>query len=176
MFQCDNSRNSNESDELYTTVRIPPTGLRFINGISSSYSETYPPELTGVITGPEYHDIIKRLNDTLSLYWPCTTCYIFGFACVPCTCGTSLLCPAKCISASEEKGQKLLEQVGFRDKFYQRKIFFRIEKRCFTSWLEIKFPSHLKSDKFIDIDDSKLVTSEPNIESVELISDKNKSS
>eukprot|EP01041_Mallomonas_annulata_P010518 gene10518-21934_t len=149
----------NRLNPQMTVVKCRATGLRFVNGISSSYNDTYPNELQEILTESEFHDILKKLNETLITYWPCTTCYIFGFACAPCTCGTSLCCPAKCISEAENKAQKLLEQMGYKDKYYDRCITFKIQKGFCSSWLEISYPTSLQNSISTNYEESCQSTS-----------------
>jgi hypothetical protein len=130
-------------DAFRVIVKLRSNGQSFINGVSSSYEDTYQEQLVGVITESELTDIICRLNETLQSFWPCNACYVFGFACSPFTLGTSLLCPHYCISQSDEHARVMLEQVSLKAKYYDRKIVFRIVKECCSSYVEITYPSHL---------------------------------
>ncbi len=103
-------------------VKLKSNGLRFINGVSSSYENQYQHALRGVVSESELTDIVTRLNDTLLSFWPCTTCYVFGFVCTPFTFGTSLLCPHYCVSQSDEHANKMLLNVSLKAKYYDRKI------------------------------------------------------
>ncbi len=135
-------------------VKLFCNGQRFINGISSSYEIKYSPVLVGVVSEEDIHDIIGRLNDTIQSYWPCNTCYVFGFVCSPFTLGTSLLCPGYCISQSDERAQAMLLNVSLRAKFFDRKITFRIVKHCCSSFVEISFPASLKQGSVGDCENN----------------------
>lgn len=130
-------------DQTYTVVVLKSTGLRFINGISSSYSDDYDPVLVGVISESELTDVVRRLNEVIQSFWPCNTCYAFGYICSPFTLGTSLLVPSYCISHSEKHAKAMLENVTLRAKYYDRNIQFKLVKSFCDSHVEIRFPSSL---------------------------------
>jgi hypothetical protein len=136
-------------------VKLRSNGQNFVNGVSSSYEDTYPEQLMGIISESELRDIISRLNDTLQSFWPCNACYVFGFACSPFTLGTSLLCPHYCISQSDHHAQVMLEQVSLKAKYFDRDIVFRIVKECCGSYVEISFPSRLL-DKQSDVEQGRV--------------------
>ncbi len=141
------------------TVKLRSDGQRFINGVSSSYENVYHEELSGIITESELTDIIKRLNETIQSFWPCTACYVFGFVCSPFTLGTSLFCPHYCISQSDEHAQRMLEQISLKAKYYDRKITFRIVKQCCNSYVEISFPEsllHTVQTEISELEDGKV--------------------
>ncbi|GAB5035059.1 Hypothetical protein NocV09_02300740 [Nannochloropsis oceanica] len=54
------------------------TGLRFINGVSSSYDTTFPPALAGVMSETDFVEAVGRVNNVLVMYWPCTMCFVCG--------------------------------------------------------------------------------------------------
>lgn len=135
----------NDSSSDLLVVKLKCTGLRFINGISSKYDDTFDPMLEGVLTESELEDIVKRLNDSIAEYWPCNTCYLFGFVCTPFTLGTSLLCPNYCISQAEEHANRMLENVSLKSRYLDRRISFKIVKECCSSYVAISFPADLKS-------------------------------
>lgn len=68
-------------------------------------------------------------------------CYIFGFACAPFTLGTSLCCPNYCISRAESNLVNHLEDLSLAARYYDNKIVWKLEKSCWTSWIEIRIPS-----------------------------------
>ena len=53
-------------------------GKIFVNGLSSSYEESYSSELQSVLSREEHIGIISRLNMTLSTYWPGGFVYATG--------------------------------------------------------------------------------------------------
>ena len=126
-------------------VKLHACGLRFVNGISSRYDDTYDPRLEGIISEDELKDIIRRLNETITSFWPCNTCYFFGYAFTPCTLGLSLLVPNYCASKAEIHAQKFLKNISLKAKFYDRKISFYIVKTCCDSYVAIKYPKDLFS-------------------------------
>lgn len=138
--------NEEDSDKNFSCIKIEAKGLRFVNGISSSYHDEYPIALRGIVSEAEFKDVLKRLNEILATLWPCVTCYVFGFACAPCTLGLSFCFPAKCVSYAEDNAQELLHHTSLKDKYYSRGISWKIRKTCCTSWLEIRIPVALLSD------------------------------
>jgi hypothetical protein len=128
------------------TVKCYATGLSFISGISSRYDTTYPNELQGYITEEEFSRAMERLNDKLAEFWPCNTCYIFGYACAPLTLGMSLFCPNYCISQAEENAEKFLNDLSKTAKYYDRNISWKLRKSCWKSWIEISFPISMDGD------------------------------
>ena len=121
-------------------VKAVPTGKMFVNGISSSYEETYSSDLEPVLSRDEHFDIMNRLNSTLAAYWPCGLVYFTGCILVPCTMGLSLLCPMMCISDAEKHATRLLENLSLKAKYFDRGVSFKLEKRCMTSHFVISFP------------------------------------
>lgn len=83
---------------------------------------------------------MERINDKIAEYWPCNTCYIFGYACAPLTLGTSLFCPNYCISKAEENLVRYLETINESPKNYDRRIIWSLHKSFFTSWIQINAP------------------------------------
>ena len=119
-------------------------GKQFLNGIASFYETSYPHELTGVIAKEEFENIMNTLNDTIISYWPCNTCYMFGYVCAPCTFGLSLCCPGYCAGMAEQKAHQFMETISLKKKFYEHKVIWKIRKNCISSWVEISFPIELK--------------------------------
>lgn len=147
-----NISNMEDETELLTvditnpvSIQLRSNGLRFVNGIASRYTDDYDPQLEGIVSESELKDIIRRLNETIQSYWPCNTCYAFGYACTPFTFGLSLLLPRYCASQAEIHAQKFLRNVSLKAKFYDRKICFYIVKTCCDSYVEIKFPRELQT-------------------------------
>lgn len=125
----------------YITVRIKAVGHKFVNGIANVYDlNTYPIELSNVISQDELKGIISKLNHTLTCYWPCSSVFFIGYICIPCTAGLSLFCPSLCVSEAEKQGNKLLNQYTLHHTYYDRNIAFCIKKGCCNSYVEISFP------------------------------------
>lgn len=129
--------------DAFVTYKLKALGQKFIGGISSRYDDKYDRLLENVVSERELARIIDNLNDILISHWPCTTCYIYGYICLPCTLGLSLLGPGYCASYSEQHGQKFLRDVSLTARFYDKGIKFSIVKTCCDSHVEIKFPVHL---------------------------------
>lgn len=130
------------SDE-WEVVQVPATGLIHYTGISSSYSTLFPPSLEGLFTEKEYDAIIEKVNETVSDYWPCDTCYFFGYGCSIFSLGLSILIPHLCASQAEMHLVEVLESYSLTAKYYDRKISFALKKSWFRSYIEIKFPRSL---------------------------------
>lgn len=115
----------------YIILKFSSNGQYYLNGLSSSYSFQYDiitekknlkdkkvsdellQTVRGVISDKEMAQIISRLNEQLLSFWPCTTCFIIAYSCIPCTLGFSLLCPNYCISQAEDHAIRLLENIRF---------------------------------------------------------------
>lgn len=131
----------------WVTVRVPAIGLRHFTGISSRYANEYPAKLTHVLTPSEFVDIIDRLNETIADYWPCTTCYYFGYCCCPCTLGLSVFIPNYCASYSELYATAFLRNVSLKARYFDRKISFTLVKSFCSSHIEVKFPAELLDEE-----------------------------
>jgi hypothetical protein len=129
-----------ETVEDKVTVKCPAIGARFISGIAKQYDDTYPDQLIGVISEKDFENTMEKLNDAIFQFWPCTTCFIFGFACAPMTLGTSLCCPRYCVSKAEDNLTRKLEDTCLMEKYREKEITWSLHKSCFNSWIEIQFP------------------------------------
>ena len=70
-------------------VIIPPVGKTWIDGLAYSYSEVFPKEYLGTyMTEKEFKEFIIMVNNMIDGYWPCPTCFFFGYACSLCSLGT----------------------------------------------------------------------------------------
>lgn len=128
-------------------VFVPAVGVNFpCYGISSAYSLDYPIALKGVVSEEDFKSLVSRLNDTLISHWPCDVCYIFGFACIPCSFGLSLLAPAQCAYDVKERAEELLRQHSYMANYYDRKIVFSLHYSFCSSSLMISFPEGLHRD------------------------------
>lgn len=143
-IKTDNKSNSSKNSELWVRIRIPCTGLRHYSGISSSYSNQYPPQLNPIILKTEFIDIIDRVNQTIRDFWPCDTCYYFGYGCSCCTCGLSICIPNYCATYSEKYAVAYLKNISLKAKYYDRKISFTLVKQCCGSYIEIRYPASLQ--------------------------------
>jgi hypothetical protein len=128
----------------WITIKIPSTGLRHYTGIASSYAASYPEALRGILTNDEFVDILSRLNETIRDYWPCNTCYLFGYGCCLCTFGLSVLIPSYCITHAETNAIAMLKNVTLKARFYDKHISFHLVKGPCSSYIEIRYPSSLQ--------------------------------
>ena len=101
---CKIHQHNNHEIKIY----IPSTG-DILNGFSSSYSNTYPSELTYIMSQTEFEEFIEYLNNIITDYWPCGPCVTFGYLCFPCSfipCFPTNLC----VSQSEKHAVAYLER------------------------------------------------------------------
>ena len=103
------------------------------------------------MTEHEFKTIMDNLNDVIISYWPCTTCYLFGYVCAPFTLGLSLLCPGKCAGMAEDKAIHFCEQISLKKKYYENNVKFEIKKAFFRSWVEISYPVSLLSTGLLNV-------------------------
>ena len=121
-------------------VNCHAVGSRFVSGIAKQYDSTFPSQLKGIIDEKDFENTMERINDAIIQFWPCTTCFVFGFACAPFTLGTSLCCPNFCVSKAEENLLSALDHVSMMPKYYEKKITWSLKKTCFNSWIQIEIP------------------------------------
>jgi hypothetical protein len=154
-------------------ILVPSVGARFINGPASAYSDSYPLELRGIMSEPDWVDFITRFNHTLVSHWPCDVCYMCGVAFIPCTLGFSLCIPAQCIHEGttimytvpaydiyyvtnlrlwlivhivQVYAEEYLQQYSYKPVYYDQHIVFKLEYSLCNSNLVIQIPDHLVSD------------------------------
>jgi hypothetical protein len=106
------TRTHSDTDMDRLTVKLPASGKRFVNSISSSYSDQYDPILTNIISKKELQRMVEDLNDRIIENWPCLTCSISSCLCIPCTLGLSLLATSYCTSAAEAAARKVYTDIG----------------------------------------------------------------
>jgi hypothetical protein len=130
-----------EEEEYLTVTRLYGTGLRYINGVASSYGGTYPsPALLGPrgVSEPAFHAALDRVNATLLMYWPCVPCFLCGYLCTPCTLGLSLGGPRVCVAAAERYARCELEALNRSALFREAGMRWELRKTCFRSWIEVQ--------------------------------------
>ena len=126
-------------------LRLYPNGVRFLNGMASSYEFKYTEELEGVISEEDLEKIIGRLNETIQRFWPCTTCLVFGYCCAPCTifpCFPTNMC----IGEAEKQAKNYLRQLSLKATYYDRHITFSLKKTLLSSHVLISFPPAARED------------------------------
>jgi hypothetical protein len=120
-----------------TRVRATPhrgTGLCVLDVCS------FPGELAGILSPAEFEQAITRVNDVLALYWPCDTCYFFGYTCSICTLGLSFCFPKMCIAHAERYAQQELYNLNHSRRFEEIGMVWELHKTCLNSWIEIECP------------------------------------
>lgn len=122
---------------------LRPVSKTWVNGLSSSYDEQYPPMLEGRIETVEFKQTISEINDALFDYWPCFFCFGFGYFFCLCTLGLSF-CPALvCVRDARGHVEGVLEDINVR--FRGRGITWDLIVRHSTSWIEIRVKDNLIS-------------------------------
>ena len=135
--------NHSIPESTNSIIIIKPIGQTFINGLSSSYDESYPEELKPYIEENIYKKIIIDINETLINYWPCFCARAIGYFCCLCSLGLSLCMPNVCIKDAEETLQRQMDQYN-NSLLMTKGLSITLVKKCSTSWLEIKL---LRSEK-----------------------------
>ena len=122
-------------------VRIFGIGQKYINGISQQYREEYPSELQGIITESDFIRTMRRVNSVILSAWPCTTCFLFGFACAPCALALSICsCPVGFYSLAEKKLVEDLKDISYHSRYFDRSITWGLHKEFCSSCIEISIP------------------------------------
>lgn len=136
-------RSADSSSTGTATYKLKAVGQKFIGGISSRYENKYDRMLENVVSERELARIVEDLNEVIVSHWPCATCYLYGYLCLPCTLGMSLLAPGFCVNQAELQAHKCLRNVSLAAKFYDKEISFVLVKGLCDSHVEVRFPSHL---------------------------------
>jgi len=74
---------------LQVNIGIIKIAKTFINGLASSYDNSYNPKLRGRISEKEFNYIMNKLNEELLMLWPCCFCFLYGYVMSLCTLGNS---------------------------------------------------------------------------------------
>jgi hypothetical protein len=121
-------------------VYLSAQGLRAASGISSNYDNIFPVELNGVIEETRFKNDIQQINHALADYWPCPTCFIGGYLCIPCTLGLSLLCPNICVSGAEKFVKHLIQdQINQRREYVERHVTWSLHRSCGGGYIQIEY-------------------------------------
>lgn len=125
-------------------IILRPKGKIFINGLASSYEDSYPSQLKKYIDEFLYKKYINELNATILTHWPCRCALLIGYICCIFTIGLSFLIPYLCIKDSEGMLLKQIKQYN-NYLFLEKGFIIKLKKRCcFISWLEIKILENAK--------------------------------
>ena len=134
------SSSSSSSNKRRGRVYLAARGLRAASGISSNYEDIFPLELEGIVRKKRFQDDIQYINHALADYWPCPTCFIGGYLCVPCTLGLSLLMPNICVSGAEKYVKSLMsEQLNYRLEYKERHIQWSLHRSCGGGYILIEY-------------------------------------
>lgn len=125
---------------MHEVARLSATGLRFINGVASSYDQRYPRALDGLLDEHAFDEAINHVNNILVMYWPCHTCFFFGYVCSLCSFGLSFGCPNVCIHEAEKAARGELEYLNRTTPFRDVGMIWRLKKTCLASWIVIEVP------------------------------------
>jgi len=123
-------------DSTESTIIIKPIGRTFIDGLSSSYDDTYTPQLQPYLEEQVFKNCINDINNILTNYWPCYCARCLGYSCCLCSIGLSLLLPKTCIVDAEEALQHKLDHFN-RTVGKYKGLTIKLVRKCSTSWLEI---------------------------------------
>lgn len=126
-----------------TVARLQGTGLRYINGVASSYrggGGVYPEAALAPrgVTPAAFEAAIDRVNNVLLMYWPCVPCFWGAYLCTPCTLGLSLGGPRVCVGAAEKYARFELECLNGSALFKGAGMRWELRKTCFRSWIEVQ--------------------------------------
>ena len=121
----------NVSFELMPTVWLAGVGETFVNGLSSSYDDTFPEELKGVLIEEEFSSAMTKINEALLDHWPCLPCEGFAYGCCICTLGASILCSVNMVKEAEERCRLQIRRINNQDNMKQKEItFVLVRKWC----------------------------------------------
>ena len=123
-----------------STVYLTARGLRAATGISSNYDTNYPVELQHIVCEKRFDNDIQQINHALADYWPCPTCFIGGYVCIPCTLGLSLLCPNICISGAESYVKYFIQdQINQRREYQEKHVTWSLHRSCGGGYVQIEY-------------------------------------
>lgn len=131
-----------------TIARLQGTGLRYINGVASSYGGAYPDAAlaTRGVTQAAFEAALDRVNNVLLMYWPCVPCFWGAYLCTPCTLGLSLGGPRVCVGAAEKYARFELECLNRSALFKGAGMRWELRKTCFRSWIEVQLMEETGGD------------------------------
>jgi len=116
---------------------------RFVDSVSQQYSDEYPGELSDSIPESDFIRTMARINRLLATFWPCTTFFVCGLACTPCTLALSQCCPVMCRPEVESRLLDDLRDISLHARYYDRGIVWQLNKTLFGgSSIEIVVPDY----------------------------------
>ncbi len=137
--------NKNIPTSTDTKFIFKPISKTWINGLANTYGSIEDHSiLTNIIDKRTLNIILSRINDDLLTYWPCPTCFCFGYLCSICTLGLSFLCPYFCISEAATTMNKNISLLN--DKYLTSKgLNLSYHKICCSSYLQIEIVDQNKA-------------------------------
>ncbi|DBA01721.1 TPA: hypothetical protein N0F65_010131 [Lagenidium giganteum] len=125
--------------QLLVLARLEGTGLMTPSAACSSYDDTFPNALDGIVSRKDFKFCIDIVNETAEDYFPCAPCYACGYFCCVTTFGLSIFLPEPCTKEWEENVEHVVRKINQREDFLYRGIVWRLQrvKRSHTSWIEI---------------------------------------
>lgn len=142
MDSCCNKKIPMNSSERFV---FKPLSKTWINGLANTYDATYFEELSQYIDKVTFRNSFSKINDDLYTYWPCPTCFFFGYCCAVCTVGLSFLCPLMCINDAKKQLDENLERMN-NNIYNPRGLQLNYVSMCCTSFLEIKIIKDLNKN------------------------------
>ncbi|KRW99544.1 hypothetical protein PPERSA_02402 [Pseudocohnilembus persalinus] len=144
-----------DTPHLQSSIKLNANGKLYINGFSSSYDDTYPQQLKGILNQRQFQKIMDELNSVIQSYWSCGLCHYFGWLCSVPTVGLSFLCPKLCQQQAEEMAVEKISE--FNDIVLgEYGIQMRLVKKFLTSYIEIYSFDH--SNQQIEISNLDIST------------------
>lgn len=139
-------------------INIQSTGQVFVSGIASYYDDNYyiDERIADILTEAEFSLMMNTINSTLESFWPCMPVYYFGYICMCCTIGLSLLCPRICVSEAERALEQVLQNINNSPRYFDRNIVIRLRRGYFSSHLELSYPHNNAKEMSLKHDIVKL--------------------
>ena len=111
-------------------IRLLPIGESFVNGLSSSYDDTYPtlPAFQEAVSKEEFDSSIKKINEALMDHWPCLPCYGFAYGCCICTLGLSLFCSSSMVAESESRAKMQIRRINEQSNYRWKGVEWELKR------------------------------------------------
>eukprot|EP00752_Nemacystus_decipiens_P002756 g2574.t1 len=127
-------------------IRLEPTGINLgATGISSSYDDSYPPELEGWMAREEWLECMGRINSALMDRFPCGMCRLQAYCCCPCTLGLSLLSMIRQAKEVERGVGEVISSVNDNLEARRRNVRFGFHRGCCRAWVQVEYGSSISA-------------------------------
>lgn len=137
-------------------ICLPAKGQTFCpTGLSKQYDSEYPDELEDKVHPELFFAIMLEINEGLSLYWPCTFCWMFSHIMAIFTCGISLIFPWCCVSHAEERLKDNIFDANY--ELGKRGVRLHFRRKMCRTWLELEIFEEVEGE---DIEMGRLLRSE----------------